>query len=104
MTTVEMEQKDSKTELSAAPVIEDRTCERGESSLKSQEVSMKTGESLRKMSQGEGCVNKEDAEWYQRNVSDAFNQLKTGLLQDKQLHTSLEKFTSEIHTCMQCIK
>ena len=65
---------------------------------------MKTGESQRKMSQTEGCVNKEDAEWYQRNVSDAFDQLRTGLLQDKQLHASLEKFTSEIHTSMQCIK
>ena len=79
-------------------------CEIGESSLKSQEVGTKTEESKRKTSQTEGCVNKEDAEWYHKNVSDAFNQLKTGFLQDEQLHMLVEKFTLEKCRCMQYIK
>ena len=61
-TTGKMEQKEIKTELPAAPVFEDRMHETGKSSLKSQEVGMKTGESKKKMSQTEGCVNKDDAE------------------------------------------
>ena len=104
MTTRKTEQKEVKTELSAAPVIKDKMCETGESSLKTQEVGMKTGESKRKMSQTEGCVNKDDVEWYQENVNDAFDQLKNGLLQDNQLHTLIEKFTSEIHRSMRHIK
>ena len=43
-------------------------------------------------------------EWYQENVNDAFDQLKNGLLQDEQLHTLVEKFTSEIRRSMQRIK
>ena len=83
MTTRKMEQKEVKTELSAAPVTKDKIHKTGKSSLKSQEVGMKTGESKRKMNQTEGCVNKDDAEWYQENINDAFDQLKNGLLQDK---------------------
>ena len=104
MTTRKTEQKEVKTELSAAPVTKDKMRKTGESSLKSQEVGMKTGESKRKMSQTEGCVNKDDVEWYQENVNDAFNQLKNGLLQDNQLHTLIEKFTSEICRSIQRIK
>ena len=104
MTTVKMERKEVKTELSAAPVIKDRMHETGESSLKPQEVGMKTGENKRKMSQTEGCVNKDDLEWYQENVSDALDQLKNGLLQDEQLHTLVDKFTSEICRSMQRIR
>ena len=74
------------------------------SSLKSQEVGIKASESKKKMSPADGCVNKEDAEWYQNNVSVAFNQLKSGLLQDEQLHTLVQKFTLEICRCMQHIK
>ena len=65
MTTESIEQKEVKTELFAAPPIEDKMCKTGESSLKSKEV----GESKKKMSQTEGCVNKEDAEWYQKKTS-----------------------------------
>ena len=43
-------------------------------------------------------------EWYQENVSDAFNQLRSSLLQDEQLHMLVEKFTLEIRRCMQHIK
>ena len=49
-------------------------------------------------------MNKEDAEWYQKNVSYAFDQLKSGLLQDEQLHMLVEKFTLEICRCMKHIK
>ena len=72
MTTVKMERKEVKTELSAAPVIKDRMHETGKNSLKSQEVGTKTGESKKKTSQTEGCVNKDDVEWYQENVNGAF--------------------------------
>ena len=103
-TTVKMEQKETKTELPAVSTIKGEMHKTGESSLKSQEVGMKTEESKRKTSQTEGCVNKEDAEWYQKNISDAFDQLKSGLLQDEQLHMLVEKFTLEIRRCMQYIK
>ena len=56
------------------------------------------------MRPADGCVNKEDVEWYQNNVSVAFDQLKSGLLQDEQLHMLVQKFTLEIHRCMQHIK
>ena len=85
-TTVKMEQKETKTELPAASVIKGRMRKTGESSLKPQEAGMKPEESKRKTSQTEGCVNKDDAEWYQGNISDAFDQLKSSLLQDEQLH------------------
>ena len=49
-------------------------------------------------------MNKEDAEWYQKNVNDAFNQLKSSLLQDEQLHTLVENFMLEICRSMQHIK
>ena len=71
-----MGQKEVKTELPAAPVIKDEVDETGKTSLKSQEVSMKTGENKKKMSQTEGCVNKDDVKWYQGNINDAFDQLK----------------------------
>ena len=56
------------------------------------------------MSPADGCVKKEDAEWYQNSVSIAFNQVKSGLLQGKQLQTLIQKFTLEICRCMQHIK
>ena len=104
MTTKKTEQKEVKTELPAAPVVKDEVSETGETSLKSQEVGMKTGENKNKMSQTGGCVNKDDAEWYQGNINDAFDQLKNGLLQGSQLHTLIEKFTTEIRKSMQRIK
>ena len=55
------------------------------------------------MSPAEGCINKEDAEWYQNSVSIAFEQLKHELLQGEQLQTVSEKFTQEIRRCMQHI-
>ena len=48
MTTERIEQKEVKMELLAAPVIEDKTCKLGESSLKLQEVSTKASESKKK--------------------------------------------------------
>ena len=57
MTTVEMEQKETKMELPAVSTMEAEMCETGESSLKSQEVGTKTEESKRKTTQTEGCVN-----------------------------------------------
>ena len=103
MTTVEMEQKETKTELPAVSTIKGEMCKNGKSLLKPQEVGTKTEESKR-MSKTQECVNKEDVEWYQENVSDAFNQLKSGLLQDEQLHTLVEKFRLEIRRCIQRIK
>ena len=103
-TTEKMEQKEVKTELAAAPVIENKMCETGKSSLKLQEVGTKTSESKKKMSQTEGCINKENAEWYQENINDAFDQLKKDLLQDEQLHALIEKFMFEIHRSTQHIK
>ena len=100
MTTVEMEQKETKTKVPAVLTIKNETCEIGESSLKLQEVGTKTEESKR-ISQTEGCVNKEDAEWYQKNISVALDQLK---MQDEQLHMLVENFMLEIHRCMQHIK
>ena len=61
MTTVEMEQKETKTELPAVSAIKNEMCDIGESSLISQEVGTKTEENKR-ISQTEGCVNKEDVE------------------------------------------
>ena len=104
MTTEKMEQKEVKIDLSGALVIEDKMCKTGESLLKSQEVGTKTSQSKKKMSQTEGCINKDDAEWYQENINDAFDQLEKGLLQDEQLYTLIEKFMSEIRRSMQHIK
>ena len=103
-TTEKMEQKEVKIDLSGALVIEHKMCKTGESLLKSQEVGTKTSQSKKKMSQTEGCINKDSAEWYQENINDAFDQLKKGLLQDEQLHTLIEKFMSEICRSMQHIK
>ena len=97
-------QKELKTELPAASVIKDKVDKTGKTSLKSQEVSMKTGENKKKMSQTEGCVNKDGAEWYQGNVNDVFNQLNNALLQGNQLYTLIKKFMTEIHKSMQHIK
>ena len=44
-TTVEMEQKETKMELPAVSTIKGEMCKTGESSLKPQEVGMKTEES-----------------------------------------------------------
>ena len=104
MTTVKIEQKETKTKLPAVSTIKSETREIGESSLKLQEVGTEAGESKKKTSPADGCVNKEDTEWYQNSVSVAFDQLKSGLLQDEQLHTLVQKFTLEIHRCMQYIK
>ena len=103
-TTVKIEQKETKMELPAASVIKGKMHETGKSSLKPQEAGMKPEESKRKTSQTEGCVNKDDVEWYQGNISDAFDQLRSSLLQDEQLHILVEKFTLEIRRCMQHIK
>ena len=104
MTTVKIEQKETKIKLPTASTIKKETCKIGESSLKPQEVETKTGKSKKKMSPADGCVNKEDAEWYQNSVSIAFNQLKSGMLQGEQLQMEVQKFTLEIHRCMQHIK
>ena len=103
-TTVKVEQKETKMKPPTTSTIKSEKCEIGESSLKLQEVGTKTGESKKKMSPADGCVNKEDAEWYQNNVSIAFNQLRSGLLQDEQLQMVVQKFTLEICRCMQHIK
>ena len=103
-TTVKIEQKETKMKLPTASIIKSERHKIGESSLKPQEVGTKTGESNRKTSPTDGCVNKEDAEWYQNNVSIAFDQLKSGLLQDEQLQMVVQKFTLEICRCMQHIK
>ena len=71
MTIEKIEWEEVKTELLTAPLIEDKTCESGESSLKLQGVGAKAGESKKKMGPSEGCVNKKDAEWYQGNVNEA---------------------------------
>ena len=106
MTTEKIEQKEVKTELLTAPLMEDKTCESGESSQKLQEVRAKAGESKKKMSPVEGCVNREDAEWYQGNVDEALEQLMKDLLQDedKKLHALIEGFTFKVHRSMQRIK
>ena len=103
-TTVKIEQKETKKKLPTASIINSERHKIGESSLKPQEVGTKTGESNRKTSPTDGCVNKEDAEWYKNNVSIAFDQLKSGLLQDEQLQMVVQKFTLEICRCMQHIK
>ena len=81
-TTKMIEPKEVKTELPADTVVMEN----------------------KKTSQTEGCVNKDDAEWYQENINDVFNQLKSGLLQDNQLHVLVKRFTSDIRKSMQHIK
>ena len=104
MTTEKIRQKGTKTKLSTASTIKKETCKIGKSSLKSQEVETKTGKSKTKTSPKDGFVNKEDAEWYQNNVSIAFNQLKNWILQGEQLQMVVHKFTLKIHRCTQHIK
>ena len=104
MTTVKIEQKETKTKPPAVSTIRSETREICESSLKLQEVGTKAGERKKKTSPTDRCVNKEDAEWYQNSVSVAFDQLKSDLLQDEKLHMSVQKFTLEIRRCMQHIK
>ena len=106
MTKERIEQKEVETELLAAPLIEDKRYETDESSLKPQEVGAKAGESKKKMSQAEGCVNKEDADWYQGNINDALDELMKDLLQneDEKLHALIEKFMFEVHRSMQRTK
>ena len=101
MTTVKIEQKETETKSPRASLIKRKTCKIGESLLKLQEVEAKTGKSKKKMSPADGCVNKEDAEWYQNSVSIAFNQLKSEMLQGDQLQTVVQKFTLGICRCMQ---
>ena len=105
-TTERIERKEVKTGLLAAPVIEDKTCESGKSSLKPQEVGIKTGESKKKKSPADRCVNKEDAEWYQGNVNEALDQLMKDLLhdEDKKLYALIERFMFEVRRSMQCIE
>ena len=90
--------------MPTASTTKRETCKIGESSLKSQEVEAKTGKSKKKLSLADGCVNKEDAEWYQNSFSIAFNQLKSEMLQGEQLQMVVQKFTLEIRRCMQHIK
>ena len=104
MTTVKIKKKGTETKLSTASSIKKETCEIDESSLKLQEVETKTGKSKKETSLTDGCVNKEDAEWYQNSVSISFNQLKNGMLQGEQLQMIVQKFTLEICRCMQHIK
>ena len=101
-TTEKIKWKRTKTESSTASTIKKETCKISESSLKLQEVETKTGKSKKKTNPRDGCVKKEDAEWYQNSVSIAFNQLKSGMLQGEQLQTVVQKFT--LRRCMQHIK
>ena len=54
-----------KTELPSDAVVMEKISVTGESSLKSQEVGEVTQEDKKKTSQPEGCINKDNAEWYQ---------------------------------------
>ena len=96
VTTVRLKQMETKMKSPTASTIKSKTCKIGESSLKPQEFGTKPGESKKKTSPADRCVNKEDAEWYQNNVGIAFDQLKNGLLQDEQLQTVVQQFTLEI--------
>ena len=80
ITTVKIKWKRTETKSSTASTIKKETCEIGESSLKSQEVEKITGKSKKKMSPTDGCVKKEDAEWYQNSFSISFNKLKNWML------------------------
>ena len=102
-TTAKIGEKKTNTGLFTASTIKKEICKIGDSSLKSQKVETEIGKSKRRMSPVEGCINKEDAEWYQNSVSIAFKQLKNELLQGEQLQTVSGKFTLEIHRCMQHI-
>ena len=64
-----MDQKETKMKPPAVSTIKSETSEKGESSLKLQEAGTDAGESKKKTSPADGCVNKEDAEWY-RNTRD----------------------------------
>ena len=68
-----------------------KSSETGESSQKPCETS-EVVEDKKQMSKAEGCINKEDAEWYQETISNAFDQLKSGLLKDEPLNVLIEKF------------
>ena len=103
-TTIKIEPKQVKTELPADTVVTEKISKRGESSLKSQEVGKETQEYKKKTSQTEGCINKDDAEWYQENINDVFNQLERDVLQDNQLYVLVKRFMSEIRKSMQHIK
>ena len=106
-TSKKMEPKEEiKTELSLDTVVtySGQISKTGESSLKTREVGKVTQEYKKKTSQTEGCINKDDVEWYQENISDVFNQLIRDLLQDTPLHVLVERFMSEIHKSMQHIK
>ena len=102
-TTAKIRGKKTDTELFTVSMIKKEICEIGKSLLKSQTVETEIGKSKRRTSPAEGCINKEDAEWYQNSVSIAFKQLKNELLQGEQLQMVSEKFTLEIHRCMQHI-
>ena len=65
---------------------------------------MVTEEEKKQMGKTKGCINKEDAEWYQESISGTFKQLKTDLLKDEPLNELIEKFMSEIRSSMQHIK
>ena len=53
-----------KTELPSDTVATENVSKIGESSLKPQEVVEMTQKDKKKTSQTEGCINKDDAEWY----------------------------------------
>ena len=87
MITEKIKQKGTGTKSSTASTIKKETCKIGESLLKLQEVETKTDKSKKNTSPTDGCVNKEDAEWYQNSVRIASNQLKNEMLQGEQLQT-----------------
>ena len=101
-TTSKIGEKKTDTDSFTASMIKKEICEIGESLLKLQKVETEIGKSKKRMSPAEGCINKEDAEWYQNSVSIAFDQMKNELLQDEQLQTVAGKFTLEIW-CMEHI-
>ena len=105
MATEKIKYKEIRTELLTAPVMEEKIYKISESLLKPQDVGTKTGGSKKKISEAEGCVNKEDADWYQKNVNDVLDQLIKDLLQDEdeKLHTLIEKFVLEVHKSIQHI-
>ena len=93
-----------KVELPSDILVTEKSSKTGKSSWKPQEISEVAQEDKKQMSKMEGCINKEDAEWYQESISGTFNQFKTDLLKDELLNVLIERFMSEIHRNMQHIK
>ena len=61
-------------------------------------------EDTRQRSKTAGCIIKEDAEWYQESISNAFDKLKSSLLKGEPLNVLVENFMLEICSSMQHIK